>query len=126
MQHAVTGADLLCRDLTQEGEDRCVTSVGGRQSRCRVQETRARHAGIDAGLARRLRKAKRHIGDALFMSGVDDSQSRARVVEGVEEGIELDSWKTKERRHAAFHENVDDRVCSRHWRRESMATRQSR
>src|ERR1700733_15526615 len=112
MQYAVTGADLLCRDLAQEREDRRVTRISGRQGCCRVQKTRARHAGIDAGLASRLREAKRHIGDALFMSGVDDSEPRARVIERVEEGIELDSRQAKERRHPVLYENVNARVCS--------------
>src|SRR5258707_12859223 len=104
MQHTVANADLLCRDLTQEREDRCVTSEGRRQSRCSVQKARARHAGEDPRLTRRLRKAERHAGDALFMPGVVDSQPRARVMEGLEKRSELDSRQTVERRDAAFRE----------------------
>ena len=89
MQLAIAASDGGRWDLPGDTQHRHVGGPGCTQRGGGGQNTRARHHGKGADLARGLGIAVRHIGDALFVAAVDYPDVVAFIVQGVEEPVQL-------------------------------------
>ncbi len=87
VQLAEAAADRAMRNLSDDRQDRRVHAVSGEQRRAGIEQARAGNHDVSLRLAGRQRGAQRHIGGALLMAGVDDAQSLAGAVEGVEQMV---------------------------------------
>ena len=91
VQMALAFADRVRRDLPDQRQHRRIHAIGGEQRRAGIEQAGAGHHRIGLRLAGRERRAERHIGRALLVAGVDDAQSVAGALEGVEQMIVVDA-----------------------------------
>lgn len=82
-------------NLAGDAEDRGIAGVGGRERRRRVQNPGAGHDQAHAWATGRLREAEGHVGGRLLMAGMDDLDRILRVVQRVEDPIELQAGQAE-------------------------------
>jgi hypothetical protein len=87
MQVAIRTVDISLWNLADEGHDGRVHAVGGEKGRSSVQQTGTRHDGKGLRLARRERRAERHITCCLLVPRMQHTQAAPRSVEGVEQRV---------------------------------------
>ena len=114
VQDAVALADLGRRDLAREAQHRRVAGIGGAERRRGVEHARTRHAGIDGGLARRPRVAKRHIGGALLVPCADEADLVAPLVKRVEERVGVRARDAEDQLDAVPDQAVHDGLAGCH------------
>ena len=109
-------ADIALRDLSDQRQHRRIHRVGGQQGGARVEQARPRHDRDGLGLAGRKRRAKRHIGRALLVAGVNGPDAILRLEQRIEQMIVLHAGQRVDRVEPMGDEARNDRLGGGHLR----------
>ena len=116
MQLPELAADIAIRDLSDQRQHRRIHRIGGQQRGARVEQARPRHHGASLRLAGRQRRAKRHVGRALFVARVNGADAVLRLEQRIEQMIVLDARQRIDRVEPMRDEARNDRLGGGHLR----------
>jgi hypothetical protein len=100
VQQTMPLVDRAAWDLPDQRKHLRAGRIGRGQRRRAVEESRARHHGIDRGLAGRERGPERHVGGALLVPRMHDGERIAGVEHGIEQMIALYARQAVDGRYA--------------------------
>ena len=106
VQMAAALAEKLRRHLAGQAQHRLVAAEGGEQRRARIEHAGTRHHTEHTGPSAGARVAERHIAAGLLVPCADDLE--LRLMEGVEQSVDLRARQTKNGIDAVRHKAVDD------------------
>ncbi len=98
------------RHLAGQAQHRLVAAERGEQRRARIEHAGAGHHAEHAGLARRTRVAERHVAAGLLVPRADHLQ--LRLMEGVEQAVDLRAGQAEHGVDAMRDEAIDDRFAA--------------
>ena len=110
VQETESASDVLLRDLPDQRQHRRVAGMRCGECGRAVEKARAGNDGIDLRLAGRHRGAKRHIGGALLMPGVNDPDLVLHVIERVHQDVILHAGHAVQRVDPVGDERGGDRL----------------
>ena len=111
VQGAKAAVDRVGRDLADQSQHGRVHAIGCEHGRAGVEEAGAGHDRESLRLAGRQRRAQSHVGAALLVAGVKETQAIAVLPEGVEQRIIVDARQAVDRIEPVGDQGFDERVC---------------
>ena len=110
VQGAEATVDRVGRDLADQSQHGRVHAIGCEHGRAGVEEAGAGHDREGLRLASRQRGAQGHIGAALLVAGVQETQAVAVLPEGVEQRIIVDARQAVDGIEPVRDQGFDERV----------------